>query len=398
MRLNIERNILSARRSESGGLAAILLDAKESSLARQAISNWPFYRCTPLEELPGLAEKIDIAKIYAKNESKREPLKSFKMLGAVYALAAAVREQGFYDGRLEQIFDGTRQAETPQSTNKNFKVVAATDGNHGTALAWASQILGVGCAIYLPAGVSQGRERTIADYGATIVRIEGSYDDAVSRAYGDALRNGWTIIQDTAPAGFQQHCRNIMHGYTLLIDEACRQLEPMRPSHVFVQAGVGGFAAAVGSYLWHRYGEEGPALITVESDQADCVFQSLKAGSRVAIPGPHNTMMGGIACGEVSEVAWPILRQLADFAITIDDDWARRALQVCSSGLPGDPALEIGETGIAGLAALLAIGGDKEAAAALAMDDESVALAFVTEGITDPETYRVFVGSGLGKS
>ncbi len=179
-----------------------------------------------------------------------------------------------------------------------------------------------------------------------------------------------------------------MHGYTLLAHEAMAQMGGQRPTHVFVQAGVGGFAAATASYFASAFGSGRLALVVVESDRADCVLASLRAGSRTAVGGTHDTKMVGIACGEVSEIAWAILRHLTDHSVSIDDELARQTIRLAAQ-LEAD--VEIGETGVAGLAAICGICADAELRAKLSIDDDSVLLAFITEGITDEVSYQQFV-------
>lgn len=387
MAFQVIENPGAARRAGNTSAGGIL-DSAASRRAREVIRGWPFYRATPLRSLRGLASRAGVQELWFKDESQRLPLRSFKMLGAAYALAVAVHGSG---AALERAFGSSR----PAAGCPDLRVVAATDGNHGRALAWAARLLGVPCSIYLPEAVSLGRERAIAGYGARTVRVPGSYDDAVRRAWDDARLNGWTILQDTALPGFEQHCRDIMHGYTLLIDEVCRELDGRPLTHVFVQAGVGGLAAAIASYLWHELGATRPLLVVVQSDHAPCVVQSLERGSPTSVPGPHDTVMGGIACGEMSEIAWETLRHTVDFAITIDDARAAEALLLCTRGVGADPAMQIGETGVAGLAALLAVAGDAAAARLLGLDRRSVVLCIGTEGITDPETYSACLARAL---
>lgn len=387
MGINVLKNTLALAKTQGTELKT-LLNEVECAQARNVISKWPFYRVTPLLRLDVLAKDAGLQSIYAKDESKRLPLKSFKMLGAVYALACAVKNEMNGDIDLVSLFDEDMEKNMETIRSPGFRVVCATDGNHGTALAWAAQMLNVSCTIYLPDNVSPGREQTISDYGAEIIRVSGSYDEAVNIAHQEALKNAWIIIQDVSLEGYAEYCRYIMSGYTLLAHEAYIQMGSVEPTHVFVQAGVGGFAAATSFYLYQKLHKKRPKLIVVESELADCVYQSMKRGERTRVPGPHNTMMCGIACGEVSELAWDILRDTADFVVTIDEEIARRALRLCTEIKSN---MEIGETGVAGLAATLAASRDETAANMLGLDKYSEVLTFITEGVTDPDTLQRFM-------
>ena len=362
-----------------------LLDAVQCARAHDMIRSWSFYRASPLRSLDAMASELKVGQILALDESRREPLKSFKMLGAVYAAAEAVARRS--GGRLDagEVYDhGGCLAELLGHT----RLVAASDGNHGRALAWAAERLGAGCTIYLPSNVSTGREQRIRDYGATTVRVDGSYDEAVDHAHRDAMANDWIIIQDTALAGFEEYCFDIMHGYSLMAREGIEQMGERPPTHAFLQAGVGGFAAATASYLASRFGQDRPLNVVVESEMADCVLASLRAGQRTAVGGDHDTKMVGIACGEVSEIAWDILSHLADHAVTLDDTVARDALRMAARL---EPRVEIGETGIAGLAAIAAVCTDEGLRQRMKIDANSTLLAFITEGITDETAYQAFL-------
>jgi diaminopropionate ammonia-lyase len=370
-----------------------ILDPRESATARETIASWDFYRPSPVREMSNLARHLGVKHVVAVDESQRMPLKSFKLLGAVYALARVVAERASGGATPASVFRMPREVIVG-----DIRVVAATDGNHGTALAWAAHRLGIPCTIFLPRNASLGRENRIRGFGADTVRVAGTYDEAVRIAHHDAVRNGWIVIQDTTLAGFERHCLDIMHGYTLLVHEALTQLGDARPSHVFVQAGVGGLAAATASYLIDRYGPDRPKFIVAEAERAACVMASLRHDRPVAVPGPHDTMMAGIACGEASEVALKVLSHATDAAVCIDDDVARDALKLCARL---EPDVEIGETGIAGLAALHAVCGNDRLRMALEIDERSTVLTLITEGITDPEAYRTFlqgVSTGHGSS
>src|SRR5690606_34063795 len=178
----------------------------------------------------------------------------------------------------------------------------------------------------------------IARYGAEVVEVPGNYDDAVRHAAQQAAANGWTVVSDTSYPGYRDIPTDVMHGYGVMAAEIAAQLpgrEP--PTHVFVQTGVGAFAAAICADFWIRWGAQRPTFVIVEPLAADCVYQSLERGELVAVEGSLETVMAGLACGEVSELAWAILREGANAAIAIDDRYALAGMRVFADPLRGDP-------------------------------------------------------------
>jgi diaminopropionate ammonia-lyase len=270
-------------------------------------------------------------------------------------------------------------------------VTCATDGNHGRSVAWGARTFGCKCVIYLPDVVSQGRCRAIEAYGAHVRRVAGTFDDAVRKAAADAAANAWHVISDTAGEDCGGAARDVMQGYSLMIEEACSR-SPSVPSHVFVQGGVGGLAAAACSYLWERYGKERPVFVVVEPEKADCLFRSAVAGRPTPAHGPLDTIMGGLACGEVSPLAWRILATGADAFGTINDEAAADAMRLLAEGRCGDDPIVAGESAVAGLAALLLACADTHARRVLGLRPDSRVLVLGTEGATDAETYRAIVG------
>jgi diaminopropionate ammonia-lyase len=358
--------------------------------AKREITLWPGYRPTPLRRLSNFASAARVAEILYKDESGRFGIGSFKALGGAYAVLRVL--QRFI---LER--DGV-QPSAPELASSRYAdlvssvtVTAATDGNHGRSVAWGARTFGCRCVIYLPDSVSEGRIRAIEAYGAQVRRISGTFDDAVRKAASDAAMHGWQVVPDTSTQGGSDVPRDVMQGYALLIDEAVSQC-PALPSHVFVQAGVGGLAAAVCAYLWERYGAVRPRLIVVEPAKADCFFRSAKARRPTPAEGPLDSIMGGLACGEVSPLAWHILETGADAFVTIDDNAAADCMRLLADGRCGENPIVAGESAVAGLAALLLACADAGARATLGLSHDSSVLVFGTEGATDPETYRAIVG------
>jgi diaminopropionate ammonia-lyase len=350
------------------------------------IRSWPGYRATPLVSLPGLARELGVAAISAKHEGCREPLRSFKMLGAPLALMELARTL-VGPATAAELMGGLHAAGLAGLT-----AVCASDGNHGRALAWAASRLGCRARIYLPEAVSEGRAEAIRSWGAEVVRVAGNYDETVARAAADAKDNGWHVISDMAYPGYEMVPRTIMHGYTLLAEEiADATPADQRPTHVFLQVGCGGMAAAVISGLRQAWSEAPPAFVSVEPLEAACLLEAAEARRPVMVEGDHATIMGGLACGEVSSIAWDYLAATVDHYVAIGDEAAVKAMRLLASP-DSDPPLVVGETGGAGLGALLAALENPPAAEALGLGPDSRILLVLTEGATDPAEYQRIVG------
>ena len=372
-----------ARRTEILGQAAL-------AQARQALSHWQGYAVTPLHSLPALAQALGVAAVHYKDEGGRFGLGSFKALGGAYAVARLLcRELGARLGRTLSSQD--LLAPEVRALCADITVTCATDGNHGRSVAWGAQLFGCRCVIYIHATVSEGRKQAIAKYGADVVRTAGNYDDAVRQADSDAKLHGRFVISDTSYPGYMDVPRDVMQGYQLMVDEVATQLA-QRPTHIFVQAGVGGLAAAVCAYFWERDGAERPVFVVVEPDRADCLAQSGKAGAITAVTGDLDTVMAGLACGEVSHLAWEILEKGTDAFAVISDQAAVAAMRLMAHPLQNDPVVVAGESAVAGVAAAVAACQSAEARARLALTADSRILFFGSEAATDPVLYEELVG------
>ncbi len=264
-------------------------------------------------------------------------------------------------------------------------VACATDGNHGRAVAWSARMFGSRSVVYVASHVSPYREAAIAGFGAEVVRSAGNHDDAVREMAAAARDAGWRVVTQSASATDPQVPRDILSGYGALMAEVAPQLPPDEaPSHVFVPAGVGGLAASVAAFCADRWGPGGPRVVSVEAAAADSVFRSVGAGRMVRVTGALETVMGGLAAGEVSPVAWPSLYRGLDAAMAIRDAAAVDTLRLLRAPPGGDRPVAAGETGVAALAAALLAAGDDAARRALGMDGDSTVLAIGTEGVTDP--------------
>jgi diaminopropionate ammonia-lyase len=386
------QNPVAARRGSRPFRPIITLDGARE--ARTAISSLPNYKATPLRDLSPLAAELGLRKLYYKDEAERFGLESFKALGGAYAVARLLqRKIGYQVGRLVSIEELATGAY--KHLTQTITAVAATDGNHGRSVAAGAAMFGCRCAIVLHAGVSMGRELAIAARGAEIIRIEGNYDDSVREALRLSSQEGWELITDTSSIYGEQTCLDVMHGYTVMMAEALDQLEKDHAgplTHIFVQGGVGGLAAAVCAHSWNILGNEAPAVVVVEPERADCLFQSAAAGQPRPAAGDLKTVMAGLATGEVSELAWHVLSEGAEFFMTIGDDDAIDVMRLLADPDRVGASIVAGESAGAGLAGLIAAMRDAELKQRLRLESSSSVLVFGTEGATDPEIYRALVG------
>ncbi|MBR0900145.1 diaminopropionate ammonia-lyase [Bradyrhizobium tropiciagri] len=361
-------------------------------LARNEIATWPGYRPTALRRLDGLARAVGVRTVLYKDEGARFGLGSFKALGGAYAVASVLqREVEARTGKrptTEQLAAGLLKEMTAGMT-----VTCATDGNHGRSVAWGARTFGCQCVIFVHATVSQGRRDAIAACGAEVRVVDGTYDEAVREAAHVAAKNGWQVISDTSYEGYTDVPRYVMQGYGVMVEEAIEQLpRAVLPTHVFVQGGVGGLAASVCSYLWERFGAKAPLFYVAEPETARCLYLSAAEGRPTADHGSLDTIMAGLACGEVSLLAWSILDSGADGFFSITDASAAETMRLLAEGRYGDNPIVAGESAVAGLAAALLAAGDPDMRQAVRLTEDSVVLVIGTEGATDPAVYERIVG------
>lgn len=372
----------------------------ESALPRDAcakasaeIPSWPGYRPTPLRTLPGMAGAAGIGALHYKDESGRFGLGSFKALGGAYAVYRYLAREIVARGAAASVTVSELAAGTYADIVSRLTVCCATDGNHGRSVAWGAQMFGCACVITLHQDVSPSREAAIACHGARVVRVTGNYDDSVRRAARDARSHGWQVISDTSYPGYTEIPREVMAGYTVMLDEVMRALPEDKPlTHVFVQGGVGGLAASVCANFWRACGAERPRLVVVEPENAACLYASAMAGEWQRVEGSLDTAMAGLSAGEPSMLAWPLIALGAHGFMCIGDDSALDAMRVLAAGVGGDSPIVGGESGVAGVAALRAVSERPESARLLGLDARSRVLVFGTEGDTDAALYTQIVG------
>jgi diaminopropionate ammonia-lyase len=343
----------------------------------------PGYSTTPLVAAPVLASRFGLEHLWVKVESERLGLPAFKMLGASWAVFRVLSEALAAHGASlpdDASIDHLREAVESLGP---VTLVAATDGNHGRAVARMAALLGCRGEIFVPAGTVRARIDAIAGEGAhgtSVTVVDGSYDDAVLASAVAGRGEGRFVISDTSWEGYHDVPRWVIEGYGTIFDEVAEQLAGTSPDVVVVQMGVGALAAAtVAAFL------DAPAtIVVVEPVTAACGLRSAAAGRPVEVPGPHRSIMAGLNCGNVSPVAWPAVAARADVFVAVEDVDVEQAMR----DLAGADVVA-GETGAAGVAGLATLARDRQGADLLR---GATALVLCTEGATDPEAYRRIVG------
>lgn len=374
---------------KTGDAAFRLLPADEFTIAQREITAWQGYAETPLVSLKALAAEIGVADVFYKDEGPRFGLGSFKALGGAYAALRVLQRE--ISGRLgfEVSLADIRQGKYAEQC-ATLTLVSATDGNHGRSLAWGCKRFGVPCRIYIHASVSANREAAMTALGADVIRIDGDYDDSVVRCKKDALDNEWFIVSDTSWPGYSSPPSDVMSGYSVMVKEVCDRLTTP-PTHVFLQAGVGGMAAGVIAAMRQHWGNASPRAIVVEPELAACLFESARTGYATRVTVEKETLMAGLSCGEPSEIAWNILAEEVTDYLTIPEALVGPAVRLLAHPVGDDPVIQAGESAVAGLAALVAARSDPALASRLALDTTSRVLLFGTEGVTDPEVFQMIM-------
>lgn len=380
-------------------LSIMALD--EIKKARTFHESFPQYSKTPLARLDQMAGYLGLNSIYVKDESYRFGLNAFKVLGGSFSMARYIaKETG------KKVEDLPYNVLTSEALKKEFgqaTFFTATDGNHGRGVAWAANKLGQKAVVFMPKGSTQTRLRNILAENAQATIEEVNYDECVRMAAAAAKETPHgVVVQDTAWDGYEEIPSWIMQGYGTMAMEADEQLSEDgcgRPTHVFIQAGVGSLAGAVQGYFANRYPENPPKVIVVEAESAACLYKGAakKDGSIQIVDGDMPTIMAGLACGEPNTLSWDILKNHVD-TFTACPDWvARKGMRMLSAPLKGDPQVISGESGAAPfglLASLMTMEEYKDLREHLELDRDSKVLLFSTEGDTDPDRYKQIVWEG----
>ena len=381
-----------------------VMGLSEVRKARAFHESFPQYTTTPLTRLDRMAAYLGLKEVYVKDESYRFGLNAFKVLGGSFAMARYIADE-----------TGRDVSELPYSVLTSDKLreefgqatfFTATDGNHGRGVAWSANRLGQKAVVHMPKGSTQTRLENIAKEGAQVDIQEMNYDDCVRLAAkeADETERG-VIVQDTAWDGYEEIPSWIMQGYGTMAMEAGEQLRDYgcdRPTHVFVQAGVGSLAGAVVGYFTNLYPDNPPTFVVVEADAAACLYKGAAAGDgdpRI-VDGDMQTIMAGLACGEPNTISWDILKNHVKVFIAAPDWVAASGMRMLAAPIKGDAPVTSGESGAApfgALAAIMTMEEYRDLRHEIGLDENSSVLLFSTEGDTDPERYKNIVWKGLDR-
>ena len=344
------------------------LSKSEIDEAYKIISKWDGYSPTPLISLDKLSEKLKLNKIFYKDESKRFNLKSFKALGGAYAVEKVTKE------------------------NKEIVISTATAGNHGRSVAWGSKKLALKCKIFISDYVSESRAKVMRNFDADVIRVKGNYENSLNECIKQSNQNNWQIVQDVAWQDYELIPKLTMAGYSVMMKEISEQINNQQISHVILQAGVGGMAAAmvagIASYLNHV-----PKIIIVEPESAACVLESIKTGKIEKISIEKESLMGGMSCGEVSLVPWQILNNSVSHCVTVSDDYISKTVKFLANCKFSDEKIIGGECSTPGIISLVGLCNDVETRKKINLNASSNVLLFGCEGDADEKLYQKLLNS-----
>ena len=339
------------------------LSKSEIDEAYKIISKWDGYSPTPLISLDKLSEKLKLNKIFYKDESKRFNLKSFKALGGAYA--------------VEKVTKG----------NKEIVISTATAGNHGRSVAWGSKKLGLKCKIFISEFVSESRAKVMRNFGADVIKVKGNYEDSLNECIKQSNQNNWQIVQDVAWKDYILVPKLTMAGYSVMMKEISEQINNKKISHVILQAGVGGMAAAVVAGI-ARYLNCIPQITIVEPESAACVLASIKTGKIEKISIEKESLMGGMSCGEVSFLPWQILKNSVNYCVTVSDDNISKTIKYLANCKFSDEKIVGGECSTPGIISLIGLCNNVEIRKKINLYEDSNILLFGCEGDADKELYQ----------
>ena len=369
--------------------------------ARAFHESFPQYSVTPLAKLDHMAAYLGLKEVYVKDESYRFGLNAFKVLGGSFAMARYIAKQTGKD--VSELPYNVLTSDELRNEFGQATFFTATDGNHGRGVAWAANKLGQKSVVLMPKGSTQTRLNNILKEGAKATIEEENYDECVrmANAMAEKTENG-VMVQDTAWDGYEEIPAWIMQGYGSMAGEAAEQLREVsvnRPTHVFVQAGVGSLAGAVVGYFTNLYPENPPKFVVMEAGAAACLYKGAVAGDgdpRI-VGGDLQTIMAGLACGEPNIIGWDILRNHVSAFVSCPDWVAAKGMRMLAAPVKGDPKVISGESGAVGMGVISTIMENdeyKELRDALELNRDSKVLMFSTEGDTDPDKYKKIVWGG----
>ena len=378
-----------------------IMSLENVAKARAFHESFPQYSKTPLAKLDHMAEYLGLGGLFVKDESYRFGLNAFKVLGGSFAMANYIAKQTHRD--VSQLPYAVLTSEELRKEFGQATFFTATDGNHGRGVAWAANRLGQKSVVLMPKGSTQTRLENILKEGADATITDVNYDECVRRANAMAEQtpNG-VMVQDTAWDGYEEIPSWIMQGYGTMASEADEQLREYgcdRPTHIFIQAGVGSLAGAVQGYFANRYPDNPPMVVVMEADSAACLYKGAKAadGSIRIVDGDMPTIMAGLACGEPNTISWDILKNHVSVFTSCPDWVSARGMRLLAAPVKGDPQVTSGESGAVGMGLLSAVMEQEEyrdLRELLKLDKNSTVLLFSTEGDTDPQRYKEIVWDG----
>ena len=375
-----------------------IMDVKEVEKARVFHKSFPQYSETPLANLKETAKFLGLEKVCIKDESDRFGLNAFKVLGGSYAIARHIADELGRDITTVD-YKYLTSDDLKKDLGNIVTFFSATDGNHGRGVAWAANKLGQKCVIYMPKGSTQYRLNAIKAENAEATIEEYNYDDCVRKAAAEsAKRPHSVVIQDTAWEGYEKIPSWIMQGYGTMALESSEQFGE-RPTHIFIQAGVGSLAGGIVGFFTNKYKDNPPIMVVVETSVADCLYKSAvkNTGETVIVGGEMDSIMAGLCCGEPNITSWDILRNHVSCFVSADDNVTRLGMRMLSAPIKGDPQVVSGESGAVPFGVLVSIMKDpkySDLKIKLKLDANSKVLLFSTEGNTDPERYENIIWGG----
>lgn len=376
------------------------LSKEEIEKTKQFHSSFPQYKETPLVNLDNLSKKIGVGGIYIKDESYRFGLNAFKVLGGSFAMAKYLAQKLGKD--ISELPYERLISDEVRDDLGDITFVTATDGNHGRGVAWTANKLKQKSVVYMPKGSSQIRLENIRKEGADASITDMNYDEAVRLAAKYASEHNGVVIQDTAWEGYEDIPAWIMQGYGTMGLEALNQLKDFgveRPTHIFIQAGVGSLAGAIQGFFASVYKENCPITTIVEASEAACIYKSAVAndGNLRIVDGDMPTIMAGLACGEANIIGWDVLKNCSSMFVSAPDYISANGMRILGNPINEDKKVVSGESGAVTLGLLYEIMTNNEyleLKEKLGLDENSKILLFSTEGDTDPDKYREIVWKG----
>ena len=371
-----------------------LMDKANMEKARAFHKSFPQYNETPLAKLDHMAHYLGVKNLFVKDESYRFGLNAFKVLGGSFAMANYIAERTGKD--ISELDYETLTSDELKEAFGQATFYTATDGNHGRGVAWAANKLRQKAVVLMPKGSAQTRFNNIKKEGADVTIEDVNYDECVRKAnaLAESTKNG-VMVQDTAWEGYEKIPAWIMQGYGTMASEADEKMKASskRPTHVFIQAGVGSLAGAVIGYYANLYPENPPKIVVMEAQAADCLYQSAKQkdGKIRFVDGDLDTIMAGLACGEPNTISFDILKNHVDAFVSCPDSVSEKGMRMLGAPIKGDPQVVSGESGAVGMGLIASLMKDpeyKDLKEYLTLGNDSEIVLFSTEGDTDPDNYK----------